>query len=141
MDDILDASRLVSGTLHLEWKAVDLAAVVRAVVGGLQEQAAAKKVAALRGRPPGGPVVVGGDSIRLQQIVWNVVSNAVKFTPAAGRVDVRLAVEDGRGRPPRHGLRGRDRARVPALRVRPLPPGGQLAPRAPTAAWAWGSRW
>ena len=94
VDDILDASRLVSGTLHLEWKAVDLTAVVRTVVGGLQEQAAAKKVA-LSMDVPSAAVVVGGDFIRLQQIAWNVVSNAVKFTPASGRVDVRLAVTDG----------------------------------------------
>jgi PAS domain S-box-containing protein len=94
VDDILDASRLVSGTLHLEWKAVDFTAVVRTVVGGLQEQAAAKKLG-LFADVPKPPVVVGGDAIRLQQIVWNVVSNAVKFTPAAGRVDVRLGTQDG----------------------------------------------
>jgi PAS domain S-box-containing protein len=94
VDDILDASRLVSGTMQLEWKAVDFAAVVRMVVEGLEEQAAAKKVA-LAMRLPAAPVVVGGDSTRLQQIAWNVVSNAIKFTPAAGRVDVTLDVESG----------------------------------------------
>jgi len=94
VDDILDASRLVSGTLHLEWKAVDLSAVVRTVVEGLREQAGAKKLVLSVEMPPTA-VVVGGDAIRLQQIVWNVVSNAVKFTPAAGRVDVRLGSQDG----------------------------------------------
>ncbi len=94
VDDILDASRLVSGTLHLEWKAVDFTAVVRLVVEGLQEQAAAKKLT-LSAELPASPVVVGGDAIRLQQITWNVVSNAVKFTPPSGRVDVHLDVQDG----------------------------------------------
>jgi len=94
VDDILDASRLVSGTLHLEWKAVDFTAVVRLVVEGLREAAAVKKLALAVELPPA-PVVVGGDNIRLQQIIWNVVSNAVKFTPASGRVDVHLGVEDG----------------------------------------------
>jgi PAS domain S-box-containing protein len=93
VDDILDASRLVSGTLQLEWKAVDFAAVVRGVVQGLQDQAAGKKVA-LSLDVPNVPMVLGGDAVRLQQIAWNVVSNAVKFTPASGRVDVRLGVED-----------------------------------------------
>jgi PAS domain S-box-containing protein len=93
VDDILDASRLVSGTLNLEWKAVDFTAVVRAVVAGLQEQAAAKKLALSFEVAPTA-VVVGGDAVRLQQIAWNVISNAVKFTPAGGRVDVRLGVED-----------------------------------------------
>jgi PAS domain S-box-containing protein len=94
VDDILDASRLVSGTLQMEWKAVDFAAVVRGVVQGLQVQAAAKKVA-LSTDVPDVPMVVGGDAVRLQQVAWNVVSNAVKFTPASGRVDVRLGVQDG----------------------------------------------
>jgi signal transduction histidine kinase/CheY-like chemotaxis protein len=94
VDDILDASRLVSGTLSLEWKAVDFAAVVRTVVDGLQDQAASKKVT-LSLDLPAESVIVGGDAIRLQQITWNVVSNGLKFTPAAGRVDVRLRVEDG----------------------------------------------
>jgi CheY-like chemotaxis protein/two-component sensor histidine kinase len=93
VDDILDASRLVSGTLNLEWKAVDFTAVVRAVVAGLQEQAGAKKLALSVEVAPTA-VVVGGDAVRLQQIAWNVISNAVKFTPAGGRVDVRLGVED-----------------------------------------------
>src|SRR4029079_3116688 len=94
VDDILDASRLVSGTLHLEWKAVDFTAVVRTVVAGLQEQGADQSLVRSVEMPPT-PVVVGGDAIRLQQIAWNVVSNAVKFTPASGRVDVRLGVQDG----------------------------------------------
>jgi len=93
VDDILDASRLVSGTLQMEWKAVDFAAVVRGVVQGLRDQAAGKKIA-LSLDLPNSPVVVGGDVLRLQQIAWNVVSNAVKFTPASGRVDVRLGLED-----------------------------------------------
>ena len=94
VDDILDASRLVSGTMHLDWKPVDFAAVVRTAVEDLQEQASAKKVT-LGADVPAVPVVVGGDATRLQQIAWNVLSNALKFTPAAGRVDVRLGVQDG----------------------------------------------
>jgi PAS domain S-box-containing protein len=94
VDDILDASRLVSGTLRLDWKPVDLAALVRTVGDGFKEPASAKGVG-LSLDVPAGPVVVGGDATRLQQIVWNVLSNALKFTPAAHRVDVRLRAEEG----------------------------------------------
>ena len=94
VDDILDASRLVSGTLRLDWKPVDLAAIVRAVGDGFKELASAKGVG-LSLDVPAGPLVVGGDATRLQQIVWNVLSNALKFTPAAHRVDVRLRAEEG----------------------------------------------
>jgi len=94
VDDILDASRLVSGTLRLDWKPVDLAAIVRTVGDGFKEPASTKGVGLFLD-VPSGPVVVGGDATRLQQIVWNVLSNALKFTPTAHRVDVRLRVEEG----------------------------------------------
>jgi PAS domain S-box-containing protein len=95
VDDILDASRLVSGTMRLDWKPVDLAAIVRTVGDDFRAQASAKGVT-LSLDVLAGPVVVGGDAIRLQQIVWNVLSNALKFTPAGHRVDVRLRAEEGR---------------------------------------------
>jgi PAS domain S-box-containing protein len=94
VDDILDASRLVSGTMRLDWKPVDLAAIVRTVGDDFRTQASAKGVT-LSLDVLAGPVVVGGDAIRLQQIVWNVLSNALKFTPAGHRVDVRLRAEEG----------------------------------------------
>ncbi|HUG52478.1 MAG TPA: ATP-binding protein, partial [Vicinamibacteria bacterium] len=94
VDDILDASRLVAGKMHVEWRAVDLAAVVRRVVDGFRPMAAARGVN-LTLEAPRTPLVVGGDPDRLQQIAWNVVSNALKFTPAGGRVEATLAEEDG----------------------------------------------
>jgi PAS domain S-box-containing protein len=93
VDDILDASRLVSGRMRLDWQPVDLASVVRAVVVGFQEAAAAKGVT-VSADVPRAPVIVDGDATRLRQIAWNVVSNAIKFTPAGGQVDVGLRVED-----------------------------------------------
>jgi PAS domain S-box-containing protein len=94
VDDILDASRLVAGTMRLDWRPVDLAELVRAVVDGFAPAAATKGLT-VSADIPKTPVVVGGDAARLQQAVWNVVSNALKFTPASGRVSVRVWAEDG----------------------------------------------
>jgi PAS domain S-box-containing protein len=94
VDDILDASKLVSGHMHLDWGSVDLSAVVRATVEGFRSAAAARPVS-LSADLPKEAIVVGGDAARLQQIVWNVLSNSVKFTPAGGRIEVGLRVEDG----------------------------------------------
>jgi PAS domain S-box-containing protein len=92
VDDILDASRLVSGNMHLDWQPVDLAAVVRGVVAAVHPGAASKGVA-VSADVAAEPVTVGGDADRLRQVAWNVVSNALKFTPAGGRVEVSLQVE------------------------------------------------
>jgi PAS domain S-box-containing protein len=94
VDDILDASRLAAGKMHVEWRAVDLAAVAERVVNGFRPAAAARGVNVTLDAPPD-PVVVGGDPDRLQQIAWNLVSNALKFTPSGGRVTVRVTAEDG----------------------------------------------
>jgi PAS domain S-box-containing protein len=94
VDDILDASRLVAGTMRLDWHPVDIAALARTVVDNFRPSASAKGLT-LEADVPAGPVVVGGDAGRLQQALANVIANALKFTPAAGRVAVRLSVEDG----------------------------------------------
>ena len=90
IEDLLDVSRIVAGTLHLEARPVMVAPAVEAALAPMQPAAEAKGVvlkSALDEKA--GPV--RGDPARLQQIVWNLVSNAIKFTPSGGRVDVRLA--------------------------------------------------
>jgi PAS domain S-box-containing protein len=93
VDDVLDASRLVAGTMQIDWRAVDLAHVLRGVVDGYRPAATIKGLT-ISAAIPDVPVVVAGDAMRLHQVFWNVVANAVKFTPAGGRVAVRLAVEN-----------------------------------------------
>ncbi|MGA2229447.1 MAG: PAS domain-containing protein [Tepidisphaeraceae bacterium] len=89
IEDLLDMSRIISGKVRLDLQRVDLAAVLRAGVETLKPAADGKGVqlqAVLD--PQAGPV--NGDPNRLQQVFWNLLNNAVKFTPRGGRVQVRL---------------------------------------------------
>jgi PAS domain S-box-containing protein len=90
IDDLLDVSRIDSGKLDLDRTRVDLAAVVSGAVESMRPQAAAKRLA-LELALAGERLEVDGDAARLQQIVGNLLHNAIKFTPAGGRISVRLA--------------------------------------------------
>ena len=89
VEDVLDISRIVSGKIRLDVQPVDLPLVVHNAVATMQPAADAKAVRLQTVVDPRvGPV--SGDPDRLQQVVWNLVSNAVKFTPKGGRVQLRL---------------------------------------------------
>ncbi len=88
VEDILDVSRIVTGKLHVEPREMELTPVVGAAVEALRPAAEAKQIRLAADLVPAGPV--WGDPDRLQQVVWNLVSNAVKFTPKGGEVEVRL---------------------------------------------------
>lgn len=87
IEDILDMSRIVSGKLRLDMSAVDLAQCVKAGAATMQPAAEAKGVT-LHVTDDAVPCVVRGDVNRLQQVFWNLIANAVKFTPRGGRVEV-----------------------------------------------------
>ncbi len=94
IEELLDSSRIASGKLSLDLQLLDLNAVVTTVVESLQPQANTDTVAlAMRLTPNALPVA--GDATRLQQVVWNLASNALKFTPAGGRVEVATRSQDG----------------------------------------------
>jgi signal transduction histidine kinase len=94
VDDMLDVSRIVSGQLHLRLERVDLNAAVGAAVESLAPAARAKRVRLDMAVEPQAHTI-GGDRRRLQQAVWNLVANAVKFTPAEGHVSVTARRHDG----------------------------------------------
>jgi signal transduction histidine kinase/ActR/RegA family two-component response regulator len=92
--DILDVSRIVTGRLRLRPRLTRVDGFVNAAVDTLRPAAQAKSIH-LACTFDGAPESLVGDPDRLQQVVWNLVANAVKFTPANGRVAVH--VEDGSG--------------------------------------------
>ena len=93
IDDLLDVSRIVTGKLSLELKAVDVGAVVETAIDAVTPAALAKSVELERRvAPAAGPA--WADPHRLQQVVWNLLSNAVKFTPSGGRVTVAVERDD-----------------------------------------------
>jgi signal transduction histidine kinase/ActR/RegA family two-component response regulator len=92
ISDLLDTSRIVAGTLTMEFKEVDLKQVVRASVETLRVQAAEKgiAVATLVEIPEAVSCMVLGDEARLHQILGNLLGNSLKFTPGGGSVTVQL---------------------------------------------------
>ena len=95
VDDLLDATRIARGGLTIETAPVDLATLVSEVVESHRLVADTQGVA-LEGPSPGEPLVVHGDARRLEQVVANLVTNALKFTPEGGVVRVVLVPEAAR---------------------------------------------
>jgi len=102
IDDLLDTSRIATGKLHFEPQPTDLNVAVRAAVDTVRASASSRKIDLKTSLFPT-PLVVMGEPVRLQQIAWNLISNAIKFTESGGSVSVvterdesgaRLAVED-----------------------------------------------
>ncbi len=107
VEDLLDVSRMTAGMLDLDLRVVDLVQIVRDVADALRPAARAKRITleVVVRTDDGAPT--RGDSLRLRQVAWHLLNNAVRFTPAGGQVvvavgrlngDVELVVEDtGRG--------------------------------------------
>jgi PAS domain S-box-containing protein len=89
IEDLLDMSRIMSGKVHIEMQWIKPEEVIRAALDVVKPSADAKGVevsyvSAAR------PIQLRGDPTRLQQVLWNLLTNAIKFTPSGGRVRVRL---------------------------------------------------
>ncbi|NMF63416.1 PAS domain-containing protein [Brasilonema octagenarum] len=89
IEDLLDVSRILQGKLKLNVSAIDLTTVISSALETVRLAAQAKSIE-LQPILEVGVWQVSGDATRLQQVFWNFLSNAVKFTPNGGRVEVRL---------------------------------------------------
>ena len=87
IDDLLDTSRIATGKLHFEPKPTDLNVIVKSAVDTVRASAASRNIEISMTLWPSSLVVLG-EPIRLQQIAWNLVSNAIKFTDPGGKVNI-----------------------------------------------------
>lgn len=90
IDDLLDVSRIVNGTLRLDRHTIMFAKVVEAAVDSLRPTAELKNIHVETKLDYSGGGYISGDAGRLEQVVWNLLSNAIKFTPDDGRIEVHL---------------------------------------------------
>ncbi|WP_437719824.1 PAS domain S-box protein [Sorangium sp. So ce861] len=93
VSELLDMSRIVSGKLRLDVQPVDLPAVLQGALDAIKLAAEAKGlmlVSSIESSVQPEALSLKGDPARLQQVAWNLLSNAAKFTPAGGRIDVAL---------------------------------------------------
>lgn len=92
INDLLDLSRLQRGKISLNQETVSLPAIIDNAVETVRADAATKGVE-IRLNPSEHLLLVEGDRLRLQQIAWNILNNAVKFTPSGGRIEIGLINE------------------------------------------------
>jgi len=133
IEDLLDVSRITTGQLKLDWTVVDLRQTLRDAVENVRPTAAAKGITIEIDVSGTALLPVRGDQMRLQQVFWNVLANAVKFTPKGGTVSVRTSVSEdraqvaitdtGRGITPEFLPRVFDRFRRGESAVRGVEPG------------------
>jgi signal transduction histidine kinase len=95
IEDLLDTSRIIAGKLHLELADARISDVVEGAVEALRPAADAKGIRLHLSRWPG-ERPIRCDPARMQQVVWNLVANAIKFTPEGGRVSITVEERDGR---------------------------------------------
>jgi PAS domain S-box-containing protein len=93
MDELLDVSRIGSGKLELDHRPVDLNDVIRQSLETLAGRVAERRQDIVVNHAPG-PVTVLGDAVRIGQMVTNLVDNALKYTPAGGRITITVRAED-----------------------------------------------
>jgi signal transduction histidine kinase len=97
VDDLLDVSRVTRGLIHLERERVEVAAIVASAVEQARPMIEAREHMLEIGQVPGGARVTG-DANRLVQVIVNLLTNAAKYTPRAGRIALAVTRDEGRVR-------------------------------------------
>ncbi|HEX9982424.1 MAG TPA: PAS domain S-box protein [Thermoanaerobaculia bacterium] len=92
IDDVLDLSRITSGKIRVATETVDVSTVAAAAIEGLRLAAAAKEITLTSHTQSDPSPLILGDAHRLQQILWNLLTNAIKFTPQGGSVRLEIGV-------------------------------------------------
>lgn len=87
VEDMLDVSRIITGKLNLSFAPLDLMSVIKAAIDAVHPAAEAKGII-IRTDMESAKLIMNGDANRLQQVAWNLLSNAVRFTPEGGQVDI-----------------------------------------------------
>ncbi len=95
IEDLLDISRIVAGKMQIDVRPVDLRGIVRAALDSVGPAVKAKDLTIAQELDPAASMIAG-DPDRLQQVVWNLLANAVKFTPPGGRITIALRPVDHR---------------------------------------------
>src|SRR5262249_52341992 len=96
INDLLDVSRIITGKLRLQVQPTSLSEIIDAAMESMRPAAGGKEIRLrFENRLGGESDRIVGDPDRLQQVIWNLVSNPIKFTPARGSVDVTLQRRDG----------------------------------------------
>jgi two-component system CheB/CheR fusion protein len=115
IDDLLDVSRIASGKLKMELQDLEMGSVVATALDAVESLAAKKSITIETVIPADESVgTVSGDPLRMRQVVWNLVSNAIKYTPEGGHINVTLDATDGHARIRVHDNgRGIDSALLP----------------------------
>ena len=125
ISDLLDLSRFEEGRTRLEPELVDLGPLVTGAVEPVSVMAEAKGIA-MTVEAPSEPTPVRLDPMRMRQVLWNLVHNAVKFTPKGGRIRVEASADETGAVVLGRRQRRRRRREGPAVHLRALPPGGRL---------------
>jgi PAS domain S-box-containing protein len=95
IEDILDVSQIIRGKLRLNFTPLSIVSVIQAAIDSVRPQAEAKAIE-INAVLDSSNVKISGDPVRIQQVVWNLLTNAVKFTPENGKVEVKLTVGNER---------------------------------------------
>ncbi|HYO11501.1 MAG TPA: PAS domain S-box protein [Tepidisphaeraceae bacterium] len=95
IDDLLDLTRITKGKLQLNLEPIDLRDLIERAVAICREDVLEKNLLLSVDLPPPGECYARADSARLQQVLWNLIKNAVKFTPPGGKIIVSWSRDDG----------------------------------------------